>query len=206
MNDQPSDDIYPKPLIRGVKQLEEKQAIELFLETRTEESFCALFESFYARIRRYFLLRGLESSIAEELAQNVMFIAYQRAGDVREKEQFYGWLFKVAKNEMLRHWRQQRVRSEIAEFEPLGEYLGELLTTEVEMTRNSDFSDWMSYLEPAERELVILRFVEELSYDELAVALGIPIGTVKWRLFNAKKKLASVIGGSLKKDARKRIN
>jgi RNA polymerase sigma-70 factor, ECF subfamily len=186
--------------------LEEKQAIELFLETRTEESFCALFESFYARIRRYFLLRGLESSIAEELAQNVMFIAYQRAGDVREKGLFYGWLFKVAKNELVRHWRQQRARSEIAEFEPLGEYLSELLTTEVEMTRNSDFSDWMSYLEPAERELVILRFVEELSYDELAVALGIPIGTVKWRLFSAKKKLASVIGGSLKNDARKRIN
>ncbi|MBO0721009.1 MAG: RNA polymerase sigma factor [Blastocatellia bacterium] len=186
--------------------MEEKQAIELFLETRTEESFCALFESFYARVRRYFLLRGLETTIAEELAQNVMFIAYQRGGDVREKGLFIGWLFKIAKNEMLRHWRHQRSRSEIAEFEPLSEYLAEMLTTEMETAHNSDFADWMSYLEPAEREIVILRFVEEFSYEELATALGIPVGTVKWRLFNAKKKLAAVIGASLKNDARKRIN
>ena len=33
------------------------------------------------------------------------------------------------------------------------------------------------------------RFVEELSYEELAMTLAIPIGTVKWRIFNAKKKL-----------------
>jgi RNA polymerase sigma factor (sigma-70 family) len=186
--------------------LEEKQAIELFLETRTEESFCALFESYYARVRRYFLLRGLETTIAEELAQNVMYIVYQRAGDVREKDLFNGWLFKVAKNEMLRHWRHQRTRREIVEFEPLSEYLAEMLTTEMETARNSDFADWMSYLEPAEREIVILRFVEELSYEELSTALSIPLGTVKWRLFNAKKKLASVIGASLRNDARKRIN
>ncbi len=44
--------------------MEEKQSIELFLETRTEESFCRLFESFYPRLRRYFLLRGLESMTA----------------------------------------------------------------------------------------------------------------------------------------------
>jgi RNA polymerase sigma-70 factor, ECF subfamily len=186
--------------------LEEKQAIELFLETRTEESFCALFESFYARVRRYYLLRGLETTIAEELAQNVMFIIYQRAGDLREQSLFYGWLFKIAKNELLRHWRQQRSRSELAEFEPLSEYLAEMLTTEMETARNSDFSDWMGYLEPSEREIVILRFVEDLSYEELSTALGIPMGTVKWRLFNAKKKLASVIGATLKNDARKRIN
>ena len=54
----------------------------------------------------------------------------------------------------------------------------------------------MSYLEPAERELARLRFVEDLSYGELAVALGVPIGTVKWRLFNAKKKLSHVIAQS----------
>jgi RNA polymerase sigma-70 factor (ECF subfamily) len=63
----------------------------------------------------------------------------------------------------------------------------------------------MSYLEPAEREIIILRFVEELSYEELAVALGLPLGTVKWRIFNAKKKLAPIIMASLPQ-AMRRIN
>ena len=47
--------------------------------------------------------------------------------------------------------------------------------------------------------------LEELSYEELAVAFGIPVGTVKWRLFNAKKKLAPIINASLPKPSR-RIN
>lgn len=52
--------------------MEEKQAVELFLRTRTEEAFCQLFGPVYARVRRYFLLRSLDLATAEELAQNVM--------------------------------------------------------------------------------------------------------------------------------------
>ena len=51
--------------------------------TGAEEDFCALFEAVYPRVRRYFLLRGMEVG-AEELAQDVMVIVYQRAGEVRE--------------------------------------------------------------------------------------------------------------------------
>jgi RNA polymerase sigma-70 factor (ECF subfamily) len=61
----------------------------------------------------------------------------------------------------------------------------------------------VSYLDPAERDIIILRFVEELSYEELAVTLAIPIGTVKWRIFNAKKKLAPIIKASLPAAARR---
>ena len=76
---------------------------------------------------------------------------------------------------------------------------------EMDLAGSSDFVEWVSYLEPAERDIIILRFIEELSYEELSVALEVPIGTVKWRLFNAKKKLAPIIRASQPKSAR-RIN
>ncbi|MGH9934750.1 MAG: RNA polymerase sigma factor, partial [Blastocatellia bacterium] len=79
---------------------------------------------------------------------------------------------------------------------PLGDELAEKLMTEMEVAGSSDFVEWVSYLEPAERDIIILRFVEELSYEELAAALAIPIGTVKWRLFKAKKKLVPIIKAS----------
>jgi DNA-directed RNA polymerase specialized sigma24 family protein len=44
--------------------------------------------------------------------------------------------------------------------------------------------------------LIVLRYVESLSYQELAVALGIPLGRVKWRLSNTKTKLARIIEAS----------
>jgi RNA polymerase sigma-70 factor (ECF subfamily) len=185
--------------------LNDRQVIENFLLTGADEDFCALFEAVYPRVRRYFLLRGIEAGEAEEMAQDVMVIVYQRAGEIREKEFFNGWLFKVAKNELARFWRQRQIRNRIAEMEPLEDELAEQLMTEMQVAGSSDFAEWVSYLEPAERDIIILRFVEELSYEELAVALGVPIGTVKWRLFNAKKKLAPIIKALLPASAR-RIN
>ncbi len=48
----------------------------------------------------------------------------------------------------------------------------------------------MKFLEPVERETMTLRFVEGWEYHEIAAAKGVPIGTVQWRVFNSKKKLA----------------
>ena len=186
-----------KPL--NSKNVDDRQAIENFLLTRTEDAFCVLFESVYPRLRRYFLLRGMDAGEAEELAQNVMVILYRRGGEVRDRELFHGWLFSVAKNELIRHWRQKQTRHRIAAMEPLSEELSGRLMTEMELASQSNFAEWMSYLVPAERELIILHFIGELSYEELSVALGIPVGTVKWRLFSAKKKLAPIINASLPK-------
>jgi len=50
--------------------------------------------------------------------------------------------------------------------------------------------DWMAFLEPREREAMTLRFVEDWEYHEIATSQATPIGTVQWRIFNSKKKLA----------------
>lgn len=48
----------------------------------------------------------------------------------------------------------------------------------------------MGRLEAREREVMMLRFIEDWEYHEIAAAKSIPIGTVQWRVFSAKKKLA----------------
>jgi DNA-directed RNA polymerase specialized sigma24 family protein len=48
----------------------------------------------------------------------------------------------------------------------------------------------MKFLNNQESETMTLRFVEEWEYHEIAAAQAIPIGTVQWRVFNSKKKLA----------------
>lgn len=176
--------------------MDEQRTVEQFLRTGEEEDFCPLFEAFFPRVRRYFLHRGLDRMAAEDLAQNVMFNVYRHASEVRDREYFTGWLFKIARNELLQHWRRREPSEWSVSFEPLLAVLSEELTVPPESEEGVRFANWMSYLEPAERELARLRFVEDLSYEELAVALGVPLGTVKWRLFNAKKKLSHVIARS----------
>ena len=48
----------------------------------------------------------------------------------------------------------------------------------------------MAFLNSGEREIMELRFIEQWEYHEIATARQLPIGTVQWRVFNAKKKLA----------------
>jgi DNA-directed RNA polymerase specialized sigma24 family protein len=56
-----------------------------------------------------------------------------------------------------------------------------------------EFRHWMAFLDSREREALTLRFIEDWEYHEIAAAQSIPIGTVQWRVFNAKKKLAPLL-------------
>jgi DNA-directed RNA polymerase specialized sigma24 family protein len=53
-----------------------------------------------------------------------------------------------------------------------------------------EFMHWMAFLDTREQEVMKLRFIEQWEYHEIAAAQATPIGTVQWRVFNAKKKLA----------------
>lgn len=177
--------------------MDEQQAIRLFLNDRTEEAFCALFVAVYPRARRYFLVRNVDEMTAEELAQTVLFRVYQKAGELKDHALFYGWLFTIARNELLQHWRRQQARIETVELEPLAE----TFTTEPAGLLQAEFDEWLSFLEPNERELVLLRFVEGLTYEELTVALSLPLGTVESRIFSVRKKLLRIV--EAKADKRK---
>ena len=131
---------------------------------------------------------------------------YRHAGELRRADHFYGWLFAIARNEMVSHWRQEQARSEGVELESLCERHEDSLMTEPEVIPAMRLMDLLEALEPAERDLVVLRFVEGLSYEELAVALKLPVGTIKWRIFNARKKLARILGASPVCAAGQRIN
>jgi RNA polymerase sigma-70 factor (ECF subfamily) len=186
--------------------VEEKEVIERFLATGTEEAFCELFEVACVRVRRYYLLRGLDAGTSEDLTQNVFVKVYRRAGELREPSHFYGWLFAIARNEMISYWRRDRARHEGVEFESLADQHADGLTTEPEVLPAMRMMDLLKSLEPAERDLVVLRFVEGLSYEELTLALNLPLGTVKWRIFNARKKLSRSLSVSSAHRTRYTIN
>lgn len=183
---------------KTTKMLEnEKQIFEQFVLSTSAESFSALFKLLYPRILKYFLARKTDLMVAEELTQNVMFRVYEKIGDLKEKDLFYGWLFKIARNEWLQYIRQQQRRNEIVEFEPLDEQNSEKMVAEMNLPFSSRFYEWIESLDEEEQELVMLRFIDGLSYEELAVAVQVPIGTIKWRIFSVKKKLAQIISVGL---------
>ena len=84
----------------------ESQAVADFLLCRTEQSFAALFEILYPKVLRYFILRGASDSVAEELAQDVLTAVYRHSAALRDRQLFFGWLFRIARNQLLQHVRK----------------------------------------------------------------------------------------------------
>jgi RNA polymerase sigma-70 factor (ECF subfamily) len=174
-------------------KLKEQEAVHAFLADGSEESFRVLFEALYPKLVRYFVVRGLELQVGEELAQDVLMTTYQHADSLRQKECFFGWLFRVAGNRHLQYLRQRKRKIETVGLTP-NSVRGFKLSETSELERQSDFRHWMDLLEPVERQIMMLRYSEELGYQEIATALSIPLGTVKWKIFSAKERLSAELG------------
>jgi RNA polymerase sigma factor (sigma-70 family) len=171
-------------------KLKEREAVEAFLSGGSEESFRALFEALYSKLLRYFVVRGLEIQAAEELAQDVLMTTYQHADSLRQKECFFGWLFKIAGNRHLQYLRQRKRKIETIGL-TANAVRGFNRSEASEIERQSDFLRWMAMLEPVERQIMMLRYFEELGYQDIATALHLPLGTVKWKIFAAKERLTA---------------
>src|SRR5689334_9325025 len=172
-----------------MKKSRECEVVNQFLNYADEESFNDLFRIFSPQLVAFFRRRGHEKGIAEDLAQEVMITVYRKAGQLRDHSSFRGWLFQIARHAARRHFAQCARQVPTVDMGDASE-LVPAAKNHNPFGPASEFADWMKFLDPQEREAMTLRFVEEWEYHEIASAKAIPIGTVQWRVFNSKKKLA----------------
>jgi RNA polymerase sigma-70 factor (ECF subfamily) len=168
--------------------LQEGAVTERFLDAPNEDSFADLFKAFTPQLVAFFRARGCQLALAEDLTQEVMLTVYRKAAQIRERTLFRGWLFKVARHALCRHFGKKRRELETVDLADIADRLVAATNTPA-ATPAFEFLHWMTFLDSREREVMTLRFVEEWEYNEIASAHVVPLGTVKWRVFNAKKKL-----------------
>jgi RNA polymerase sigma-70 factor (ECF subfamily) len=177
------------PSMANDRAVRENAVTERFLESPDEESFAHLFRVFTPQLVAFFRSRNCELALSEDLTQEVMLTVYRKAAQIRDRSLFRAWLFKIARNALCRQYGKQSREVETVDLENIA---GRLVASSNKPagTPAFEFHHWMKLLESREREALILRFVEDWEYHEIAAAKKIPIGTVQWRVFNAKKKLA----------------
>jgi RNA polymerase sigma-70 factor (ECF subfamily) len=135
-------------------------------------------------------------SDADDLAQETFVRAWQAIGRFRVGEPLYPWLARIAVNLAYSLFRRRRRRPETP-IEPLieagHEWAGEddpaRDAAEAESRERLEAS--FAELKPEHRAVLVLRVVEGMSYDEIAGALGVPVGTVMSRLSRARAELKS---------------
>ena len=160
-----------------------------FLSTGADGDFTLLFRMLYPSLYRYFRHRQQPHRESEELAQNVMIAVHRHAADLSDLTLFHGWLYRIARNELLMARRYMHAQCRSAATAPLSETAA-VSNPEAEFVYRGTLERLLQGVDETSREILHLRFVDELQYQDIAEALDLPLGTVKWRLYQAKLKLA----------------
>jgi len=172
------------PLSLRSRPFREVVATEQFLQSPTNTSFTELFLAFRPQLMSFFHSLGCSVDLSEDLSQEVMLTVYQKSGQLRDPARFRGWLFTIGRHAFHRHYHRQSA-------EAYGFDLENVIDPRPPGPPAFEFQRWMELLKSGEREALVLRFVEEWEYHEIATAQSTPIGTIQWRVFSAKKKLAA---------------
>lgn len=158
--------------------------------------FAEIFDRHYDSIHDY-LARRLPTGLAEEIAADTFLIAFERRASYRsEYPSARPWLFGIATNLLSRHRRDERRRM-VAYERALTDSPADATEDAAErldaaMLRSA-LAAAIAELEPGERDALLLQALAELTYPEIALALGVPVGTVKSRLHRVRAQLAEVL-------------
>jgi RNA polymerase sigma factor (sigma-70 family) len=173
-----------RELSRGLRVIEVMTDAEAISASLTDpEAFALLFDRHFDAIHGY-VQRRVGPTLADELAAETFTRAFdhrRRYDDGRDDAR--PWLLGIAANLLRRHWRSERRRL-AAYARSAGRDASELSGPVA-----AELAAAVNDLPRREREPLLLLAWADLSYDEIAHALDIPVGTVRSRISRARTKL-----------------
>jgi RNA polymerase sigma-70 factor (ECF subfamily) len=150
----------------------------------SRDAFTELFERYREPVYGFFRRRLQDAARAEELAQETFLAILRSVERYEPRATFRTYLYAIAFRQLSGEWRRAKRASSPIESEPAVQSdPGEVL--------------WLrravGQLDAAHREVLLLREYEQLSYDEIAELLRIPVNTVRSRLFRARMELKALL-------------
>jgi RNA polymerase sigma-70 factor (ECF subfamily) len=136
-----------------------------------------------------------ERTDAEDMTQDILIRAHERLHTFDDNREFGPWIRRVAANVCLNHLESRRVTAQLDEERDGDESHRPERQAEVR-ERSEQIRSALASLPPHYRIVVELRHYQELSYDEIAAQLNIPLSDVKSHLFRARKLLAEKLHAS----------
>jgi len=167
-----------------------------------DEAFGLLVVRYQRRVVGFLIQLVGESETARELGQEVFLRVWKALGRFDPRYRFSTWLFRIAHNLGIDHLRRRRIpvtslNREDAEGQPLAMDPSDDAKDPLAALENAELGRELERcireLRPEYRELVLLRHVAGLSYQEIADLKSMPLGTVKNKLFRAHSVLRDAL-------------
>jgi RNA polymerase sigma-70 factor, ECF subfamily len=139
------------------------------------------------------LIQNEQSSL--DLVQETFIAAVKHIGSLRDDEKFGSWLFGIAHQKIIQHWRKHSGKEVL--FDEISESPDEFENGPddllIRREQETEFMNLLNQLPLPQRSVLLLHFVEDFSLAEIARISETQIGTVKSRLHYAKKSLRKLL-------------
>jgi len=163
-----------------------EQVLVLRCQVGDKDAFAKLIERYNAPLR-YFINRLLGNpEITEDIFQDTWLTVIRRICSLKRTEAFPTWLYRIARNKVYQQLRREK------RLTGLDEKIAVLNNTEDDVFSAEDAAKvhrCLKELLPEYREVLMLRFLEQMSYHEIAQVINCSLGTVKSRIYYAKLAL-----------------
>lgn len=166
--------------------------------------FGVLMERYDGKLLTYIRrISSVSNEGAEDILQDSFLKAYQNLNNFDNKLSFSSWMYRIVHNETVSHWRKDKSRPQgnIAHVDD--EFLDRIVDTQdivgdvdKEILKKT-LEDIMVDMDDKYREILILKYIEDKSYDEISDILKKPPGTIATHISRAKKQFREL---SVKKD------
>ena len=138
---------------------------------------------------------------AEDLVQETLYTAYRKFHKLRDSRKFRSWMFAILRNHFLK-WQRKKTPARTDEFEDGVDYLSQLESASLRQDAASVYEkkeaaetiqSILDKLPEKHKAVLILYYMEDVSYQEIAEMLDVPIGTVMSRLSRAKQVMKKAL-------------
>ncbi len=158
------------------------------------QALAELYMRYQHLLFKYLLQLTPDHGLAEELLQDTLVAVWKSAGSFEGRSTVRTWLVGIARRQAHNTLRQRALPlADMAELEHLPASDPEPEDFTLANATRAELVAAFNQLAPVHREVLALTLVQEFSYQETATILGIPTGTVKSRLSNAKRVLRTLL-------------
>ena len=175
-----------------MNRIDEKELKQLFIELKSSNNKVA-FETLYKKYNKlvyriaFTILKNKEDS--EDIVQAVFSKIYSLPKDKLPIDNIATWIYSVTKNEAISLYRKRKNTIDL-------DCMYEIADSDDEINRIVDqdrYNRILSKLNDKEKEVVSLKILTNLTFDEIAKLLDEPAGTVKWRYYKSIHTLKLLI-------------
>ena len=153
------------------------------------DAFAELVRAWHGRVWTY-VRRMLGPSDADDVTQEVWLAVLRGLPRLRQPDRFTPWLFTLARRAVTNRLRQEYARPEVtSDIDPAARDAHTAGVTTDAVADRGELTAGLAGLPAREREILILFYLEDLSLQMCAEICGIPLGTVKSRLYRARRML-----------------